>query len=149
MRSPLPLQKTAVQCSRKPSHLLGAASLSQAGHCAPLGCCCRQPKVASLTRLLITQDRDTGWRSSDSVPAPSVPSPKAAAPGGGGDSTAAAVVAPTSRSARDQVLQALTDSRGMWVDSDAQAEVCVRVDARVLYCMNVSVHMHACPRPCA
>ena len=85
------------------------------------------PKARS---LLITQDRETGWRASDTVPAASLPPPKAAAPGGGGVSAATAAAAPTSRSAREQVLQALADSRGMWVDTDAKTEVCARVDWR-------------------
>ena len=76
------------------------------------------------------KDRETGWRASDAVPAASLPPPKAAAPGGGGGSTATADAAPTSRSAREQVLQALADSRGMWVDTDAKTEVCARVDWR-------------------
>jgi len=76
------------------------------------------------------KDRETGWRASDTVPAASLPPPKAAAPGGGGGSTATAAAAPSSRSAREQVLQALADSRGMWVDTDAKTEVCARVDWR-------------------
>ena len=76
------------------------------------------------------KDRETGWRASDTVPAASLPPPKAAAPGDGGGSTATAAAAPTSRSAREQVLQALADSRGMWVDTDAKTEVCARVDWR-------------------
>ena len=88
-------------------------------------------EAASKARsLLITQDRETGWRASDAVPAASLPPPKAAAPGDGGGSTATAAPAPTSRSAREQVLQALADSRGMWVDTDAKTEVCARVDWR-------------------
>jgi len=97
------------------------------------------PKARS---LLITQDRETGWRASDTVPAASLPPPKAAAPGGGGGSTATAAAAPTSGSAREQVLEALADSRGMWVDTDAKTEVCARVDARrVLDCMHLSVRI--------
>ena len=130
--------------------MLGAASRAQAGRCAAR---LLLPPAQSRHshRLLITQDRDSGWRSADSVPAPSAPPPKAAAPGGGGDSTAAAAVAPTSRSAREQVLQALTDSRGMWVDSDAQTEVCVRVGARAVracvcarVCLSLRVSVHIC-----
>ena len=86
------------------------------------------------------KDRETGWRASDAVPAASLPPPKAAAPGDSGGSTATAAAAPTSRSAREQVLQALADSRGMWVDTDAKTEVCARVDWR---------RAHACRmQPC-
>ena len=99
---------------------------------------------------MITQDRETGWRASDTVPAASLPPPKAAAPGGGGGSTATAAAAPTSGSAREQVLEALADSRGMWVDTDAKTEVCARVDARrVLDCMHLSVRMRAAMHTCA